>query len=66
LRDFVRIAFENFGLDWQQFTSTDTNLFRPSEIIRSVGDPGEALTNLNWSPKVPIEKIVQNMCNEIL
>jgi len=66
LRDFVRITFQHYGLDWQQFTSIDTSLFRPIEIIRSVGDPSEALSNLSWSPKIQIEEIVQNMCDELL
>ena len=39
LKDFVRIAFESVGLDYSRYVVSDSQLFRPKEIARSMARP---------------------------
>jgi len=63
LREFVAEAFSAFGLDWHEHVYHDTTLVRPSDIMRSAGDPSLAAKELNWQAKVLMPEVVRRMAN---
>lgn len=58
LRDFVRLAFQYYGLDWRQHTAVDETLFRKTEIAVSVANPALIRQQLGWQTRLTIENIV--------
>jgi GDPmannose 4,6-dehydratase len=52
VRDFVRIAFEHAGLDWERHVRYDPRYERPAEVHSLVGDASKARTRLDWKPAV--------------
>ena len=61
VRDFVRIAFECAGLDWEKFVVTDQNFFRSGESVALCGDAGKARRVLGWEPRKEFEEMVREM-----
>lgn len=61
LETFVAMVFEQLGLNWLDHVDTDPALFRPSEILRSVGDPSKAARVLNWTPSHTFSKIIESL-----
>ena len=49
VRDFVQIAFEHAGLDWQQHVRFDSRYLRPTEVDNLIGDPTKAQELLGWT-----------------
>jgi GDPmannose 4,6-dehydratase len=52
LTDFVSAIFAAAGLDWRDHVDTDPALLRPSELMRTVGDPSRARSELGWQPRM--------------
>jgi len=50
LREFVQIVFEEVGLNYRDHLISDSSLLRPSDPIKSVGNPAKAKERLNWVP----------------
>ena len=42
VREFVQLAFDYVGLDWQKYVKVDEKLFRPAEIFTLIGDCSKA------------------------
>ena len=61
VRDFVRIAFECAGLDWEKFVVIDQNVFRSGESVPLCGDAGKARRVLGWEPRKEFEEMVREM-----
>ncbi|HUT10142.1 MAG TPA: GDP-mannose 4,6-dehydratase [Thermoguttaceae bacterium] len=61
VRDFVALAFDRVGLDWQKYVETDPSLFRPAEVNVLRGDATKARTVLGWQPKVSFPELVRMM-----
>jgi GDPmannose 4,6-dehydratase len=59
LEEFVAIAFEAVGLNWQEHVRSDAALFRPSDIERSVGNPAKAAQQLGWKAKMKFREMIQ-------
>jgi len=66
LEDFVRIAFEHVGLNWQNYIIQDQELFRPTDISISFGDSKKAEQFLGWKAKIKGEEVVMNMIDQSL
>lgn len=64
LEDFVCKAFVHFGLNWFEHVTTNRDLFRPSDIKYSRGNPAKAKQKLNWSATYRIDDIISIMCSE--
>ena len=62
LESFIEKTFNFFNLDWQKYVEVDEELFRPSEINQSIGDPSLARKKLNWQAKVDFDEIIVRMC----
>ena len=61
VRDFVRLAFEHVGLDYEKYTIVDPLFYRPAEVEILLGDPSRAQANLGWTPQVMFEDLVRMM-----
>jgi GDPmannose 4,6-dehydratase len=61
VREFLQLAFECVGLDYQNYLVIDGNLYRPSEVNILQGDASKAKKKLAWSPEVPFNELVREM-----
>ena len=61
VRDFVRMAFEHAGLDWERYVRHDSRYERPSEVDALIGDPGKARAVLGWRPAVRVPELATLM-----
>lgn len=61
VREFVQIAFEHVGLDWEEHLVIDPKYYRPAEVDLLVGNPAKARATLGWQHSVSFEQLVQLM-----
>jgi GDPmannose 4,6-dehydratase len=61
VKEFVRLAFEYVGLDWEKYVVVDPRFYRPAEVDMLVGDPSKAKRILGWEPEVSFEELVEMM-----
>ncbi|MGZ3707855.1 MAG: GDP-mannose 4,6-dehydratase, partial [Bdellovibrionota bacterium] len=66
VRQFVQLAFEHVGLDYQEYVAFDQRFFRPAEKVPLVGDATKARTKLGWTPKRDFKSIVTEMVDKDL
>ncbi len=52
MKDFVRLAFEHVGREWEKYVEYDARYERPTEVDALIGDYSKAKTELGWEPKV--------------
>jgi GDPmannose 4,6-dehydratase len=60
-REFVELAFNHVGLDWEGYVRVDPQLMRPADIDHLVGDASRAGAELGWRPEVSFEDLVKMM-----
>jgi GDPmannose 4,6-dehydratase len=61
VREFVQLAFEHVGLDWEEFVRVDDALLRPAEVEILQADPSKARTDLGWEPAVDFATLIAMM-----
>jgi GDPmannose 4,6-dehydratase len=61
VREFVELAFDRVGLDWQGRVEIDPRYFRPAEVESLCGDPAKAREKLGWKAKTSFEELVALM-----
>ena len=61
VQEYLELAFECVGLDWQEFVETDQKYFRPSEVNILLGDASKAREKLGWEPKTSFMELVRLM-----
>ena len=61
LEEFVATAFAYFNLDWHNFVTTDPDLFRPTDLMISKGNPTKAAEQLGWKAQYKMPDIVKMM-----
>ena len=61
VRDFVKIAFETVGLNYEDYVKTDKKFLRPAEVNLLLGDPSKAKSELGWSRKTSFKELVKEM-----
>ena len=61
VREFVQLAFEHAGLNWEEFVRVDDALIRPAEVEILQADPSKARTELGWEPAVDFAGLVAMM-----
>ncbi len=61
LQKFVIETFNCLGLNWQDYVSSDPNLFRPTDISYSCGNPSKAEQKLGWKAQYKMPEIVKMM-----
>jgi GDPmannose 4,6-dehydratase len=66
VQEFVEIAFERAGLDWERYVVQDERFMRPAEVELLLGDATKARTVLGWEPKVGFRQLVEMMVDSDL
>lgn len=61
VKDFVKIAFEHVGLDWNEHVKFDEKYLRPTEVDSLIGDASMAKAKLGWSATVSPEQLARIM-----
>lgn len=61
LKEFIRVVFEEAGLDWERHVKSDPSLFRAVDPECLVGSPEKARQILGWQPKVTGAKVPKSM-----
>ena len=61
VRDFVSLAFDHVGLDWEKYVDYDQRYVRPTEVDSLIGDASKAATDLGWKAQVHVPELVRIM-----
>jgi GDPmannose 4,6-dehydratase len=61
LKNFISEAFQCLDLNWEDHVDINNDLFRPSEIIHSAGNPKKAETILNWSSSTQFPELIARL-----
>ena len=57
--DFVRMAFEHAGLDWEKHVKFDPRYLRPTEVDDLIGDASRAKEILGWQAQTYTPELVK-------
>lgn len=66
VKEFVELAFDYVGLDWNDYVVTDRRFYRPAEAHVLMGNYAKAKRKLSWEPKIRFEELVTMMVEEDL
>jgi GDPmannose 4,6-dehydratase len=61
VRDFVSLAFDHVGLDWEEYVDHDSRYERPTEVDSLIGDAAKANTELGWKAQTHVPELVRIM-----
>ena len=64
VREFVELAFEKVGLNYEDYVIVDKRFYRPVDINVLCGDASKAKKVLGWSPRTSFKELVQMMVTE--
>ena len=66
LEEFVAAAFGRVDLDWRQHVVIDPDLFRPTEITVSRGNPRKSRESFGWQARYKMKQVVTMMVEDEL
>ena len=61
VREFLELAFDRVGLDWQKHVEIDPKFYRPAEVEHLIGNAEKARKQLDWSPQTKFADLVRLM-----
>jgi len=61
VREFVQVAFNYVGLDWEKYVVVDPMFYRPAEVELLISDPELATNELKWKAEVSFQGLVEMM-----
>jgi len=61
VRDFLEIAFEHIGKDYNNFVEVSSAYYRPAEVDLLIGDFSKAKEQLGWESKTSFADLVKLM-----
>jgi GDPmannose 4,6-dehydratase len=61
VKEFLQLAFDRAGLDWQKHVEIDPLFYRPAEVDHLVGNAEKARKKLNWSSRTKFAELVRLM-----
>jgi GDPmannose 4,6-dehydratase len=61
VRDFLALAFDQLGMDWEKYVRFDERYRRPAEAEALIGDASLAESRLGWKPQVLMPEVVKIM-----
>jgi GDPmannose 4,6-dehydratase len=61
IREFLELAFQHAGLDWEKYVEIDPRYYRPAEVDLLIGDATKAKKQLGWKPKTRFAELVRIM-----
>jgi GDPmannose 4,6-dehydratase len=66
VREFLEMAFQHAGLDWEKYVRFDNRYLRPTEVDTLVADPSKAESSLNWKARVDPKELAKIMVDHDL
>jgi len=66
LEEFIQIAFSYFKLDYKEYLEIDNNLYRPTDILHSCGNPQKAKDILGWKANYLVHDVIRMMIDNEL
>lgn len=63
VRECAEIAFEELGLDYQDYVVIDEEFYRPADVHILKADNSEVIQELNWKPETTFEELIRDMVN---
>jgi GDPmannose 4,6-dehydratase len=57
----VEVAFDEVGLNWQDYVRIDPQFVRPAEVDLLIGDYSKAKAKLGWEPTTSFEELIRLM-----
>ncbi|MFE3189496.1 GDP-mannose 4,6-dehydratase [Nocardia sp. NPDC059240] len=61
VRDFLAMAFDRAGLDWERHVRFDDRYLRPAEVDAMIGDASKATATFGWDPQVRAPELARLM-----
>lgn len=61
VRELVSLAFGAVDLDWEKYVVVEESLFRPDEHFQLAANTHKAKVNLNWTPQVTFNQMIETM-----
>ncbi len=61
VREFLEIAFDHVGLDYNDYVEIDPRYFRPAEVDVLMGDASKAHKQLDWKPRTSFKELATMM-----
>ena len=61
VKEFLEMAFQRVGLDWEKYVECDKRYLRPTEVDQLLGDASKARRELGWEPTVKFPELVAMM-----
>ena len=61
VKEFLQVAFDHAGLDWQKYVEIDARYYRPAEVDLLIGDFSKAKQKLAWEPKTRFVELAKLM-----
>lgn len=61
VRDCARVAFEEVGLDWEDYVEVNEKFFRPAEVDALKADISNAKSELGWEPQKSFKDLIIEM-----
>ncbi len=59
IKELVNIVFNYFNLDYQDYVQENPKILRKNDPIKRISDPSKLKKELNWSPKLNFEELVE-------
>ena len=66
VREFAKIAFDEAGLNYEDYVVTDSKYQRPNEVNHLLGDPSKAKNELGWKLHTSFSDLVKLMVEQDL
>lgn len=66
LRSFIKKAFQNLNLNYEDYIHIDESIFRPTDSEYSYVSPKKAKKVLGWFAKTSFEELIKNLLNSKL
>jgi GDPmannose 4,6-dehydratase len=61
VKDFAHLAFAALGLNYEDYVTLDSALYRPAEINELKGDYSKAERVLGWKPRITLDQLAEMM-----
>lgn len=61
LEDFVVQSFAQYGLDWREHVEVSPDLFRPTDLLRSLANPTRVSEHLDWRASYRMADVIRMM-----
>jgi GDPmannose 4,6-dehydratase len=66
VREFIQLAFDQVGLNWEDYVVVDPAFYRPAEVDLLLADSSLARRELGWQPQMSFPNLVAHMVDEDL